>query len=189
MGSCLSIFIYYIFPYRHFLNLKFQLEISLFFACDFLSHLVGTNVMLTYGVPFESFYILYLPLSSFFVDLKLLPEIGIDFARDFLSPVAGANGILPYGVRFEFRYFQYLLISSFFVSQTLQMKSPFFFHPRFFIYWRMGWDGRSVHFFFCPIPWKLLDIFFIINPGPFNKGFSTSFRIFGEKKSECSFFF
>ena len=95
--------------------------------------------MLTYGVPFESFYILYLPLSSFFVDLKLLPEIGIDFARDFLSPVAGANGILPYGVRFEFRYFQYLLISSFFVSQTLQMKSPFFFHPRFFRYRRMGW--------------------------------------------------
>ena len=146
--------------------------------------------MLTYGVPFESFYILYLPLSSFFVDLKLLPEIGIDFARDFLSPVAGANGILPYGVRFEFRYFQYLLISSFFVSQTLQMKSPFFFSPAIFYILTDGM-GRTVGplFFFCPIPWKLLDIFFIINPGPFNKGFSTSFRIFGEKKSECSFFF
>ena len=105
MGSCLSIFIYYIFPYRHFLNLKFQLEISLFFACDFLSHLVGTNEMLTYGVPFESFYILYLPLSSFFVDLKLLPEIGIDFARDFLSPGRELMEFSPMGSDLSFVIF------------------------------------------------------------------------------------
>ena len=143
MGSCLSIFIYYIFPYRHFLNLKFQLEISLFFACDFISHqshLVGANVMLTYGVPFESFYILYLPLSSFFVDLKLLPEIGIDFARDFLSPVAGANGILPYGVRFEFRYFQYLLISSFSTFSRKQYEVSF----KCFVTWHHIFKKRNL---------------------------------------------
>ena len=145
--------------------------------------------MLTYGVPFESFYILYLPLSSFFVDLKLLPEIGIDFARDFLSPGRELMEFSPMGSDLSFVIFNIFSYLHFLYLKLYKWNRPFFFHPRFFIYWRMGWDGRSVHFFFCPIPWKLLDIFFIINPGPFNKGFSTSFRIFGEKKSECSLFF
>ena len=160
MGSCLSIFIYYIFPYRHFLNLKFQLEISLFFACDFLSHLVGANVMLTYGVPFESFYILYLPLSSFFVDLKLLPEIGIDFARDFLSPGRELMEFSPMGSDLSFVIFNIFSYLHFLYLKLYKWNRPFFF-TRDFLYidgWD-GTDGRST-FFFLPHTLKTAWHFF-----------------------------
>ena len=141
MGSHLSLFIFYIFHYLHFLWISnYYLKSAL--------------------ISPEIFYPLWRELMEF-------------------SPMGSDLSFVIFNI-FSYLHFLYL--------KLYKWNRPFFF-TRDFLYidgWD-GTDGRST-FFFCPIPWKLLDIFFIINPGPFNEGFSTSFRIFGEKHRNVLFF-
>merc|ERR1712212_1268482 len=105
--------------------------IAFFDPSDFLSPVAGANVMLPYGVPFDSLSFLYLTSGHFF-DLKILLGLSRFLTRQFFIPRCGSYAMLPYGVPFDSLSFLYLPSSHFFEFK-IQLGLSHFSALQFFI--------------------------------------------------------
>ena len=121
----MSLFLFYIFPNKHFFDLKFSNDIGLFFRAQFL---ILTDGMGWYGMDGSLFF------STFFL------------SEMFISRVAGAIVMLPYGVPFEPLNI-YIFPNKHFFDLKFLKEIGLFFRSRFFIL-TDGWTGGRSTFFF-----------------------------------------